>query len=156
MHRRRTGQSVHCGTGHNPLRMQGKTRKSNTYYACGYRINYGDKAAHVLGHGKWQYVREDRITDLIDRFFATQIFGPGRAPPRVLVAGVGNFFLGDDGFGVEVAARLARRAPPAGVDVVDYLQTAIRAALGWSASASRQHGNLASKSARPSGVRLTR
>ena len=27
--------------------------------------------------------------------------------PRVLVAGVGNVFLGDDGFGVEVARRLA-------------------------------------------------
>lgn len=26
---------------------------------------------------------------------------------RVLVAGVGNVFLGDDGFGVEVARRLA-------------------------------------------------
>ena len=28
-------------------------------------------------------------------------------PPKVLVAGVGNVFLGDDGFGVEVARRLA-------------------------------------------------
>ena len=26
---------------------------------------------------------------------------------RVLVAGIGNVFLGDDGFGVELAARLA-------------------------------------------------
>jgi hypothetical protein len=58
--------------------MQGKTRKGNTYYACGYRISYGDKAAHALGHDKWQYVREDRITNLIDHFFATQIFGPAR------------------------------------------------------------------------------
>jgi len=58
--------------------MQGKTRKGNTYYACGYRISYGDKAAHALGHGKWQYVREDRITDLIDHFFTTRIFGPAR------------------------------------------------------------------------------
>ena len=30
--------------------------------------------------------------------------GPGGPEPRVLVAGVGNIFLGDDGFGVEVAA----------------------------------------------------
>ncbi len=30
--------------------------------------------------------------------------------PRVLVAGIGNIFLGDDGFGVEVAARLADRS----------------------------------------------
>ena len=32
--------------------------------------------------------------------------------PRVLVAGVGNVFLGDDGFGVEVVRRLAGRTPP--------------------------------------------
>ena len=31
---------------------------------------------------------------------------------RVLVAGVGNIFFGDDGFGVEVARRLAGRLPP--------------------------------------------
>ena len=39
---------------------------------------------------------------------------------RVLVAGVGNLFLGDDGFGPEVARRLAGRPLPAGVRVVDY------------------------------------
>ena len=42
---------------------------------------------------------------------------PGR---RVLVAGIGNVFLGDDGFGVAVAQRLLERQLPAGVDVVDY------------------------------------
>jgi hydrogenase maturation protease len=47
---------------------------------------------------------------------------PGRAPARhrVLVAGIGNVFLGDDGFGVEAAGRLAQRKLPAGVDVVDF------------------------------------
>jgi hydrogenase maturation protease len=40
--------------------------------------------------------------------------------PRVLVAGIGNVFLGDDGFGVALAGRLARRELPAGVEVVDY------------------------------------
>ncbi len=39
---------------------------------------------------------------------------------RVLVAGIGNVFLGDDGFGVALADRLARRALPVGVEVVDY------------------------------------
>jgi hydrogenase maturation protease len=39
---------------------------------------------------------------------------------RVLVAGVGNLFLGDDGFGPEVARRLAAERLPAGVKVVDY------------------------------------
>ena len=39
---------------------------------------------------------------------------------RVLVAGVGNIFLGDDGFGVEVVRRLAGRGLPEGVEVVDF------------------------------------
>ncbi len=39
---------------------------------------------------------------------------------KVLVAGVGNIFLGDDGFGVEVANRLARVPMPDGVRVADY------------------------------------
>jgi hydrogenase maturation protease len=43
----------------------------------------------------------------------------GRAA-RVLVAGIGNVFLGDDGFGVEVARRLSAERLPAGVDVVDF------------------------------------
>jgi hydrogenase maturation protease len=59
------------------------------------------------------------------RFF----FGPdeveplaGPPPPakRVLVAGIGNVFFGDDGFGVAVAAELKRRELPRGVDVVDF------------------------------------
>jgi hydrogenase maturation protease len=40
--------------------------------------------------------------------------------PAVLVAGIGNIFLGDDGFGVEVARRLSARAMPDGVQVVDF------------------------------------
>ena len=39
---------------------------------------------------------------------------------RVLVAGVGNIFLGDDAFGVEVAQRLAQRHLPETVRVVDF------------------------------------
>ena len=39
---------------------------------------------------------------------------------KILVVGVGNIFLGDDGFGVEVAARLAARPVPAGVRVADF------------------------------------
>jgi hydrogenase maturation protease len=40
--------------------------------------------------------------------------------PRVLVAGIGNIFLSDDGFGVEVASRLAGTDLPDWVQVVDY------------------------------------
>ena len=39
---------------------------------------------------------------------------------RVLIAGVGNLFLGDDGFGPEVVRRLAQTPLPPGVRAVDY------------------------------------
>ena len=39
---------------------------------------------------------------------------------RILVAGVGNIFLGDDAFGSEVARRLMQRALPEEVQVNDY------------------------------------
>ncbi len=39
---------------------------------------------------------------------------------KVLAAGIGNIFLGDDGFGVEVANRLAGVEVPEGVLVADY------------------------------------
>jgi hydrogenase maturation protease len=39
---------------------------------------------------------------------------------NVLVAGVGNIFLGDDAFGVEVVSRLSLRQLPHGVCVADY------------------------------------
>ena len=40
--------------------------------------------------------------------------------PRILVAGIGNIFLGDDAFGVEVARRLSARELPEGVRVTDF------------------------------------
>jgi hydrogenase maturation protease len=40
--------------------------------------------------------------------------------PRILVAGIGNIFLGDDAFGVEVAWRMSRRAMPENVRVADF------------------------------------
>jgi len=40
--------------------------------------------------------------------------------PAVLVAGIGNIFLGDDGFGVEVVRRLAGRKLPESVRVADF------------------------------------
>jgi hydrogenase maturation protease len=41
-------------------------------------------------------------------------------PARTLVAGIGNIFLGDDGFGVEVVRRLGSRALGDEVRVVDF------------------------------------
>ncbi|WP_406699278.1 hydrogenase maturation protease [Singulisphaera sp. Ch08] len=40
--------------------------------------------------------------------------------PQVLIACVGNIFLGDDAFGPEVARRLAGRPRPDGVRLVDF------------------------------------
>jgi hydrogenase maturation protease len=40
--------------------------------------------------------------------------------PRILIACVGNIFLGDDGFGVEVARRLAFQTLPQDVVVRDF------------------------------------
>lgn len=39
---------------------------------------------------------------------------------RILVAGIGNIFKGDDAFGVEVARRLAARSLPSTAKVVDF------------------------------------
>jgi hydrogenase maturation protease len=39
---------------------------------------------------------------------------------KILIACVGNIFLGDDGFGVEVARSLSKRQLPEGLSVKDY------------------------------------
>jgi hydrogenase maturation protease len=46
----------------------------------------------------------------------------GEPPPakRILVAGIGNVFFADDGFGVAVARALEGRDLPRGVDVIDF------------------------------------
>jgi hydrogenase maturation protease len=48
--------------------------------------------------------------------------GPSLEPSArsVLIAGIGNVFLADDAFGVEVARRLAQRELPTGVKVADF------------------------------------
>src|SRR3954468_10332124 len=52
-------------------------------------------------------------------------FNPQSAIPNpqsvsILVAGIGNIFMGDDAFGCEVARRLMERTLPEGVRVVDF------------------------------------
>jgi hydrogenase maturation protease len=42
------------------------------------------------------------------------------APPHILVAGIGNIFLGDDAFGVEVVRRLSTREFSENVRVTDF------------------------------------
>ena len=48
--------------------------------------------------------------------------GPAVQPgaPSILVAGIGNVLLADDGFGVEAARLLAQRELPGGVKVADF------------------------------------
>ncbi len=58
-------------------------------------------------------------------FFAPEEVEPlgpasASAPTRVLVAGIGNVFLGDDGFGVALANRLAASELPPGVEVAEF------------------------------------
>ncbi|MEU8544229.1 hydrogenase maturation protease [Streptomyces sp. NPDC048717] len=58
-----------------------------------------------------------------------------RTAPRVLVAGVGNIFLGDDGFGVETVRHLARQGLAPHVEVADVgirgVHLAYRLLDGW-------------------------
>jgi hydrogenase maturation protease len=70
-------------------------------------------------------------------FFAPEDVEP-LPPERILVAGIGNVFLGDDGFGVALAGRLAQRSLPPGVEVVDFgirgMDLAYALGGGWSAA----------------------
>jgi len=40
--------------------------------------------------------------------------------PRILIAGIGNIFFGDDGFGCEVAQQLMQNTLPTEVRVIDF------------------------------------
>lgn len=79
-----------------------------------------------LAHGRFRYFAPDEVAPLVadepDPAAAPE--SPESPEPvhtdRVLVAGVGNIFLGDDGFGVELARRLAAEELPTGVQVADY------------------------------------
>jgi hydrogenase maturation protease len=86
---------------------------------------------------------EDRIhlAVSVEDYGRRLFFGPDEVAPlpdcRVLVAGVGNVFLGDDGWGVALAGRLADRPLPHGVEVVDYgirgMDLAYALGDGWDA-----------------------
>jgi hydrogenase maturation protease len=49
-----------------------------------------------------------------------QALGAVTRTPTILIAGIGNIFLGDDAFGVEVAQRLANKTLPRGVRAIDF------------------------------------
>jgi hydrogenase maturation protease len=52
---------------------------------------------------------------------------------RILVAGIGNVLLGDDGFGVALADRLARRDVPEGVEIAEFGMRGMELALALQA-----------------------
>ena len=58
------------------------------------------------------------VTEIEPLYGAGALKGVERA--KVLVAGIGNIFLGDDAFGVETVRRLLGRELPAGVRVTDF------------------------------------
>ena len=71
----------------------------------------GSDIGHMRQPGHRFFFRAAEIEPLIETERAA-------AAPRILVAGIGNVFFGDDGFGVEVATRLGARNLPA--HVVDF------------------------------------
>ena len=65
----------------------------------------------------WTHVRDkaaNQVDDVPSQALQT------RGARRILIAGIGNIFFGDDAFGCEVAAELAKRSWPDGVSVVDF------------------------------------
>jgi hydrogenase maturation protease len=66
------------------------------------------KAAEIEPLEQSQFARENRNAKT------------AAGKPRILVAGIGNIFLGDDAFGVEVIRRLSSREWPEEVRVADF------------------------------------
>lgn len=76
-----------------------------------------DDPGSDIGHMRQPGHRFFFRTDEVEALSAPET---GPASPRILVAGIGNVFFGDDGFGVEVANRLDASKFPTGVQVVDF------------------------------------
>jgi hydrogenase maturation protease len=73
----------------------------------------GSDIGHMRQPGHRFFFRTEEVEALAD-------FETPAASARILVAGLGNVFFGDDGFGVEVAVRLNGRKLPTGVQVIDF------------------------------------
>ena len=70
-----------------------------------------------LGEGRYPGHRFFFAVDEVEPLDSDDTPAPG---PRILVAGVGNIFLADDGFGVAVARQLATLPQRPGIDVRDF------------------------------------
>jgi hydrogenase maturation protease len=75
-----------------------------------------DDPGRDLGHARYPGHRFFFSVDDVDPVHDADV----ERSRRVLVAGIGNVFLGDDGFGVAVARELAARRLPPQVEVADY------------------------------------
>jgi hydrogenase maturation protease len=73
----------------------------------------GSDIGHMRQPGHRFFFRAEELEPLTDA--ETPV-----ASPRILVAGIGNVFFGDDGFGVEVAGRFNGRSLALGLQVVDF------------------------------------
>jgi hydrogenase maturation protease len=73
----------------------------------------GSDIGHMRQPGHRFFFRIEEVEALSDS-------ETGPAPTRILIAGLGNVFFGDDGFGVEVALRLGASKLPAGAQVMDF------------------------------------
>ena len=73
----------------------------------------GFDIGHMRQPGHRFFFRAEEVEALSD-------FESPASSARILVAGLGNVFFGDDGFGVETAARFYGRTLPAGAQVVDF------------------------------------
>ena len=81
-------------------------------------VTLDDDPGRDLGDARFPghrfFFRTDEVEPLEDAA------APAERAPRILVAGIGNVFLGDDGFGVAVAQRLSSGELPPGVEVADF------------------------------------
>ncbi|HZC28196.1 MAG TPA: hydrogenase maturation protease, partial [Gaiellaceae bacterium] len=81
-------------------------------------VTLDDDPGRDLGDARFPghrfFFRVDEVEPVTERL------APRSREPRILVAGIGNVFLGDDGFGVAVVRRLVRRELPDGVEVADF------------------------------------
>ncbi|MGH3624609.1 MAG: recombinase family protein [Sciscionella sp.] len=60
-------------------RMFGKTRKQHAYYSCQPQLDRVGNPQDYTEHPRSIYVREDRLLDCVQTFFARRVLGAGRA-----------------------------------------------------------------------------
>src|ERR1700733_6753772 len=81
--------------------------EGSVHVSVGVDDDPGSDIGHMRQPGHRFFFRTDEVEALADS-------EAGPAPARILIAGLGNVFYGDDGFGVEVALRLGATRLPAG------------------------------------------